>query len=279
MFQLLVSNNEWVEPRGSMIATRFFEYTDDDIKENYGPDDFLTGSEIKCMPALFVNETDSSNEQVAHIGYITKIIKSQKKIEFEFYFLNDIPGIANSVLENIAQQLNIDSFEFKRTHWAIKDINLYRTLLKYEISNRLSPKVFEYQNIQTDNQLVSVMMPFEAAFDEVHKEITDNITEKFEKKCMRVDNMWENDRIVQDIVNLISRSKIVIADCTKRNPNVFYEIGIAHSIGKDVILITQNDDDIPFDLRHLRYVTYLNNKEGIQVLIKNLSPRLKTLLN
>ena len=91
--------------------------------------------------------------------------------------------------------------------------------------------------------------------------------------------MWENASIITDIVNLIDRSRVVICDCTGRNPNVFYEIGIAHTLGREVILITQADADIPFDLRHLRYVKYLNNAEGRAVLRAALEARLTTLLN
>jgi hypothetical protein len=79
-------------------------------------------------------------------------------------------------------------------------------------------------------------------------------------------------------VSLIDRSRVVICDCTGRNPNVFYEIGIAHTLGREVILITQNPEDIPFDLRHLRYVRYLNNAEGRQTLCTALEARLNTLL-
>jgi hypothetical protein len=82
---------------------------------------------------------------------------------------------------------------------------------------------------------------------------------------------------MQDVVSLIDRSHLVIADCTGRNPNVFYEIGIAHTLGREVILITQNDADIPFDLRHLRYVPYLNNGEGLAALADRLRPRLADL--
>jgi hypothetical protein len=65
---------------------------------------------------------------------------------------------------------------------------------------------------------------------------------------------------------------------TGRNPNVFYEIGIAHTLGREVILITQNAEDIPFDLRHLRYVRYLNNAEGRQALFDALEKRLTSLI-
>jgi len=58
---------------------------------------------------------------------------------------------------------------------------------------------------------------------------------------------------------------------------VFYEIGIAHALGREVILITQSESDIPFDLRHLRYVRYLNNGEGLAALKGQLQPRLSEL--
>jgi hypothetical protein len=83
---------------------------------------------------------------------------------------------------------------------------------------------------------------------------------------------------MQDIVSLIDRSRVVICDCTGRNPNVFYEIGIAHTLGREVILITQNPVDIPFDLRHLRYVPYLNNAEGRQELASTLETKLTTII-
>src|SRR5258708_13215834 len=90
--------------------------------------------------------------------------------------------------------------------------------------------------------------------------------------------MFEAPAIIQDIVNLLDRSRVVICDCTGRNPNVFYEIGIAHTLGRDVILITQSEADIPFDLRHLRYISYLNNGEGLSALSARLTPRLTNLV-
>lgn len=76
-----------------------------------------------------------------------------------------------------------------------------------------------------------------------------------------------------------SRSRIIVADCTGKNANVFYEIGIAHAIGREVILITQSMNDIPFDLRHLRAIPYLNNGEGLAALQTTIRDRAITLLN
>jgi hypothetical protein len=83
---------------------------------------------------------------------------------------------------------------------------------------------------------------------------------------------------MQDVVSLIDRSRVVICDCTGRNPNVFYEIGIAHTLGREVILISQSQEDIPFDLRHLRYVSYLNNGEGRKELQRPVEARLANLV-
>lgn len=58
--------------------------------------------------------------------------------------------------------------------------------------------------------------------------------------------------ITKNIWQLINRSSLLIADITIRNPNVFYELGIAHTIGRDVIIISQNKDDIPFDIQSLQ---------------------------
>ncbi|KQV36333.1 hypothetical protein ASC96_28055 [Rhizobium sp. Root1204] len=62
--------------------------------------------------------------------------------------------------------------------------------------------------------------------------------------------------------------------CRPENPNVFYEAGIAHTLGKHVVPITQNGGDVPADLRHHRYLQYLNNGEGLQSLERQLASRL-----
>ena len=56
------------------------------------------------------------------------------------------------------------------------------------------------------------------------------------------------------------------------------DFGSAHALGREVILITQSEHDIPFDLRHLRYVRYLNNAEGRAALTEALQARMQTIL-
>jgi hypothetical protein len=70
----------------------------------------------------------------------------------------------------------------------------------------------------------------------------------------------------------------IIADCTGRNPNVFYEIGIAHTIGKQVILLSQDVEDVPADLRYYRYLLYTPTESGQEELQEKLSQTVKATL-
>ena len=54
----------------------------------------------------------------------------------------------------------------------------------------------------------------------------------------------------------ISAAKVLVAELTTKNPNVFYELGLAHALEKPVVLVTSNTDDVPFDLRHIRVILY-----------------------
>lgn len=139
-----------------------------------------------------------------------------------------------------------------------------------------SPSVFNIPEKSLDNNLVSVMMPFAMEFDKILETIKVACS-NVGMSCKRVDDIWNNSTIVQDIFELICCSSIVIVDFTGRNPNVFYEAGIAHTLGKNVIPITQNIEDIPFDLRHHRTLKYLKNSEGLLELKSNIEKRLTVL--
>ncbi|MEL7004047.1 MAG: hypothetical protein AAFN93_15105 [Bacteroidota bacterium] len=95
-------------------------------------------------------------------------------------------------------------------------------------------------------------------------------------ECVRGDEIYTKQRIVDDIWVSIRNCRFLLAELTGKNPNVMYEIGLAHAIGKPVIIITRNDDDVPFDLKAIRYLFYdindpfwgENLKKGIQNLAK-----------
>lgn len=138
------------------------------------------------------------------------------------------------------------------------------------------PTVFSVPNDAPEEDLVSAMMPFSGSFAGAYGAIQD-ASRNCGMRCERADNIWKESAVIQDIFGLIFRSHIVVCDFTGKNPNVFYEAGIAHTLGKHVIPITQSPDDIPFDLRHHRYLHYLNNEEGLGKLARQLGERLNYL--
>lgn len=140
-----------------------------------------------------------------------------------------------------------------------------------------SPSVFDIPDETVDPQLVAVMMPFSAEFEPVFgaiKAACDLAT----LKCLRAKDIWEHSTVIQDVFSLIFRANVVVCDFSGRNPNVFYEAGIAHTLGKHVVPLSQSEADVPFDLRHHRYLSYLGNSEGLRGLTASLQKRLETLV-
>jgi hypothetical protein len=139
-----------------------------------------------------------------------------------------------------------------------------------------APNVFKVPDEERQSDLVAVMMPF-AGYDKVHEAIKKACADAG-FKCLRADDIWEDSTIVQDIFSLIYRSHIVVSDFSQRNPNVLYETGIAHCLGRTVVPITRDLEDIPSDLRHHRACVYLPNNEGLRNLQKELGNRLRSLM-
>lgn len=112
-----------------------------------------------------------------------------------------------------------------------------------------------------------LLMPFIREMRSVHAAVKE-ICENLGIKCTRADDIYSQRPIFASILDSIISSEIIISDLTGKNPNVFYETGIAHSVREpqSVILVAQSLDDVPFDLRHLPIVLYrMENLEKFEV--------------
>jgi hypothetical protein len=111
---------------------------------------------------------------------------------------------------------------------------------------------------------VFVLMPFKADMLPVYEDHIKPTCASMGLTVRRADDFFTAHSVVQDIWKAIVSARLIVADCTDRNPNVFYEIGLAHTIGKPTILLTQKSEDVPFDLRHLRYIAYQLTPRGMR---------------
>ncbi|MDE2038439.1 MAG: hypothetical protein KGO96_02850 [Elusimicrobia bacterium] len=101
-----------------------------------------------------------------------------------------------------------------------------------------------------------VMMPYGQWFDAYYKEIFIPAIKDAGMEPVRADELFSTGTVIEQIWEQIKKAKILLADLSGKNANVFYEMGLAHAQGKAVVFTAASLDDVPFDLRHLRVVIY-----------------------
>jgi hypothetical protein len=99
-------------------------------------------------------------------------------------------------------------------------------------------------------------MPFGGRFDNYYQSIYLPAIEEAGLEARRADDLYRPSSIVNDIWDWTKKARILLADLTGKNPNVFYELGLGHALGKPAIMIAESMDSIPFDLRSLRMIIY-----------------------
>jgi len=128
-----------------------------------------------------------------------------------------------------------------------------------------------------DSDLCFVLMPFRQEFDEIYEDTIKPTITEIGMKCIRADEIYNIGPVIGDIWKYIQMANLIVVELTGRNPNVLYELGLAHALNKRVIIITQRMDDVPFDLKHIRCITYLNTPRGIKKLKDTLIRTIKSL--
>jgi nucleoside 2-deoxyribosyltransferase len=100
-------------------------------------------------------------------------------------------------------------------------------------------------------------MPFADPHSTYYEQIYKPAVDKAGLQPVRADaEIFGAGKITDQVWQGIKAAKVLIAELTTRNPNVFYELGVAHALRKPVILIGSNENDVPFDLRNIRVIYY-----------------------
>jgi tetratricopeptide (TPR) repeat protein len=109
---------------------------------------------------------------------------------------------------------------------------------------------------------VFVIMPFRDEFRQMYVNIIKVVCDELNLVVKLGDDFFSNRQIINEIWSAINNCSIVIADCTGRNANVFYELGLAHTLGKNTIILTKDEKDIPFDIQGIRHIPYTDSIQG-----------------
>ena len=248
---------------------RLFEFTSPELKQRYGGDI----AALAELPTLVVAECplDPRNTEYpvvpARFSYLHNVRQVGRDVIFDYHHISS-RLTSQEVFTSIVPVTGGGITENYRMHWAVKEGNLLEKLTalwdKRAISEK--PKMFgldDWPLVKRDH--IAVMMPYATEFDPVYAAIKGACT-KVRRSPLRVDEIYGTNLVAKDIFTAIATSSLVICDITGRNPNVLYETGIAHARNVDVVLITQNEEDVPFDLRQIRHIPYSTDVAGLNKL-------------
>ena len=102
-----------------------------------------------------------------------------------------------------------------------------------------------------------VMMPFASPLGDHYGLIYEPAIKNAGLKAVRADDdIFATGKIIDQVWTGIRAARVLVAELTSRNPNVFYELGLAHALKKPVVLVSSNEADVPFDVRHIRVIYY-----------------------
>ena len=231
---------------------RIFEDTDLNVAARFKNSDGSPNFELlRTLPTITSLEYGDDGSEVAQIGYLGAGVSqclSSVIASFPSVKLNGI--------------LAATRWCGSRTRWMVFEGDPYRML--GDLRNNYNPvqnaAVLQFPTTPINGKRIAVMMPFDSAYptpnaDPVYGAVR-AAAAQLGYDCRRVDEIPTPTDITQDILKLIEGSKIIIADLSGANPNVYYEMGLAHDRGRIVIPISRDKGKLPFDNSHIRTVFY-----------------------
>lgn len=195
----------------------------------------------------------------------------------QVFLLKKDKGVSKYGIQNENENVvgsTIEKFDTKTLNEITKTLKEAVDAFKSEPSSKTKPE-------PVDEKLCFIVMPFgneqlNIVYEDFVKPPLENVCNLI---CERGDDVFGSNVIMDDITKSIEKARIVVADLTGRNPNVFYEVGIAHTLNKTVLLLAQNIDDVPFDLRHRRVLLYEYSPRGCKRLENEISRHINSLLS
>jgi hypothetical protein len=282
---------------------------------SYAEQEYRLAQQRGIVCAIFMTE-DSKNtrdERVKHfaeylqmhhvIHYFTGLDDLQAKVIVavnNFLKTNRgfrlLPPAQNFAPEAVPQGVTLENLVNDAMRYATDDIEqiIQRTLqvwdaqkhLKHEDKNdgwlRIAPvfgEPLQQSQFQAD---IFMIMPFREQYDSVYQNVVRPVVGSLNMSMKRGDDFNSvTGVIMQEVWAAINACKLVIVETSEVNANVYYELGIAHTLGKPAILLTQAKEveDIPFDVRHLRFIRYENTIEGGEKLANDLRHSIVWIVN
>jgi hypothetical protein len=200
------------------------------------------------------------------LSFISLTATGQPSILGFHSFLLDKTTHDFSVVELRESWLDLDEPTRSATLDAVALQVVQNELARVKVPTTMIPfnPTFGPNKYPVQEKLVFVLMPFEPGLTEIYTTVVKPAVEAKGLICRRADDINSNNAIMSDIWKSICEARFIIADLSTRNPNVMYELGVSHTVGKETILIHQDTDGskFPFDISHFRIINYQNSVTG-----------------
>ena len=205
-----------------------------------------------------------------------------RKLKNDYNYINVVSIFIHTETDKIKERLQQDlltpeeiEFRINRSGIAYKSYSknpeLYDNVLINSGSKEIYEKIIDvtykkYQNMQSIEQnLIFVLMPFnpKSHYDKIYKEFVD--AAKLVNKTLvvkRMDKQRGDYRITDEILNNISKARLIICDLTDERPNVYYELGYARGLKKTVITCAEENATLHFDIKDFHTILYKNSDLG-----------------
>ena len=212
-------------------------------------------------------QANAISQHIHHVIGMKRGIKDKAALEFAVGFY-DALGAGKTVEEafkfgcNAIELYNIPKpltpILKKRGDWPAKGIE-----------NRLNSdditKKFDLEKQDAYKKgLVFVLMPLTGKYTEIYSQVIKPTVNELEYECVKADEIAKPGNINKEIAEYISRAVFIIADLTDANPNVMYELGLSHALGRITIMISQATELLPFDISTYRVIKYSQSIEGYE---------------
>jgi len=241
--------------------------------EKLGQDIVVPGNPKERQEALL-----AAFHNVSEFKSVAKFY-GDKKIPEDEFFLNTLTRqfkIPRDRVETFSQVF-VGNLEYLRAFDVIQIKPSGDDILKTPDEKPVPEKRISKQpHVRSFLDTCFVMMPFGDWFDKYYQEIYASAIREAGFEPVRADELFATGTVVEQIWEQIKKAKVLLADLTDRNANVFYELGLAHAAGKPVVFIAPKVEDVPYDLRHLRVILYeVREPEWATALHKKVTDYLK----
>ena len=211
------------------------------------------------------DEINGFQEAVLNAPIISNVYKHFRgeNLPDRKFFENALTDNFKIPTEKVSEFIDIFTESLSTAKLIEKFGDKYRIVdISSEISKSLVDSTNEIKKLGKSLNITStdscfVVMPFGPPLGDYYKKIYEPAIQKAGLNPVRADNeIFGTGKIIDQIWSGINNAKVLIAELTDRNANVFYELGLAHALKKPVVLISSNDKDVPFDLQHIRVIYY-----------------------